>query len=122
VFRPVFRTTAEFTSRDRQKRSLAPVSVLLSDIHPHTAAWERLSAASQSGSLSSIPYPVDATRAPSTISEQRHFRTFCLAFHHFDEQGAGRVLEDAMRTGEGIGCVIQVFMHVNIMLMAGQDL
>ena len=40
------------------------------------------------------------------MKEQRHFRTFCLAFHHFDEQGARGILEDAMRTADGIGSVL----------------
>jgi len=39
------------------------------------------------------------------MKQDRHFRTFCLAFHHFDEHGAKAVLEDAMRTAEGIGWV-----------------
>jgi hypothetical protein len=34
---------------------------------------------------------------------QRHFRTFFLAFHHFDEDMAVRVLKDAMEGGDGIG-------------------
>lgn len=36
-------------------------------------------------------------------SEKRHFRTFFLAFHHFDEDMAVRVLKDAMEGGDGIG-------------------
>ena len=32
-----------------------------------------------------------------------HFRTFFLAFHHFDEEMAVRVLKDAMLNSDGIG-------------------
>ena len=85
------------------KKSLEPIKVLLSDIHPHLNAWEPLAAESPSQSLSFLPYPVDATRAPAALNEQRHLRTFCLAFHHFGEEGARRVMEDAMRTADGIG-------------------
>lgn len=31
------------------------------------------------------------------------FRTFFLAFHHFDEEMAVRVLKDAMKSSDGIG-------------------
>ncbi|KAH8082398.1 hypothetical protein HD553DRAFT_351293 [Filobasidium floriforme] len=39
----------------------------------------------------------------SKRQRQRHFRTFFLAFHHFDEDMAVRVLKDAMEGGDGIG-------------------
>ena len=90
-------------SRSRRGQSRKPISILLSDIQPHLSAWKRLSSESVSSSLGYLPYPVDATRAPEKMTKQRHFRTFCLAFHHFDEEGAVRVLEDAMRTADGIG-------------------
>jgi hypothetical protein len=92
-------------SEHRISKTLDPVPVLLSDIHPHVSAWEALSSTSPSDSLSYLPYPVDATHAPEAMKQDRHFRTFCLAFHHFDEHGARAVLEDAMRTAEGIGWV-----------------
>ena len=92
-------------SRRRRSQSRRPVSILLSDIQPHLSAWKRLASRSASATLGYLPYPVDATRAPEKMTKQRHFRTFCLAFHHFDEEGAIRVLEDAMRTADGIGYV-----------------
>jgi len=91
----------------RTARSLAPIPVLLSDIHPHLPAWARLIHQSPTKSLSYAPYPVDATHTPGELKKRRHLRTFCLAFHHFDEDGARRVLEDAMRTAEGI-CIIEL--------------
>ena len=84
-----------------------PVTVLLSDLHPHVEAWERQTSRSISKSLSYLPYPVDATNSPSALKKERHLRTFCLAFHHFGEDGARRVLEDAMRTSVGIWWVLR---------------
>jgi hypothetical protein len=54
---------------------------------------------------------VDATRAERELigvagkadDASRHFRTFFLAFHHFDEQGAQAVIRDAMENADGIG-------------------
>ena len=42
-------------------------------------------------------------RSDGREKRQRHFRTFFLAFHHFDEDMAVRVLKDAMEGGDGIG-------------------
>ncbi len=92
-------------SDHRKLRSLPPIPILLSDLHPHLSAWSTLTSASPSQSLSYLPYPVDATHAPEAMKQDRHFRTFCLAFHHFDEAGARGVIEDAMRTADGIGFV-----------------
>jgi hypothetical protein len=89
-------------SQKRKARSLPPTQVLLSDLHPPLKTYESLKQESPSQSLSYFPHSVDATRAPETLKRQRHLRTFCLAFHHFAEDGARRVLEDAMRSSEGI--------------------
>lgn len=78
------------------------MTVLLTDLQPPLPQWAPLSRASPTKSLSYAPHPVDATHVPSDISKKRHIRTFCLAFHHFDEEGARRVLEDAMLTSEAV--------------------
>ncbi|GFZ42620.1 hypothetical protein JCM24511_00337 [Saitozyma sp. JCM 24511] len=91
----------------RQARSLPPVPVLLSDLHPHTTAWARHASASPSGSLSFVADPVDALRAPQAIRAKRHLRTFCLSFHHFGESGARAILQDAMESAEGI-CIFEL--------------
>lgn len=84
------------------EQSRSPIDVLLSDLHPHIPAWEKQVALSSTKSLSFLPYPVDATASPKGLSQKRHLRTFCLAFHHFGEEGAQRVMEDAMRNAEGL--------------------
>lgn len=89
-------------SQRRIGRSESPVPVVLSDLHPHTGEWQRLSSSSSNKALSFLPNPVDATMAPASVKQERHFRSFCLSFHHFSEDAATRVLEDAMRTAEGI--------------------
>jgi hypothetical protein len=61
-----------------------------------------------------IDAPVDATNAPkhflegsisrtSQTSKTCTMRTFFLAFHHFDEEGAKRVLMDAMEHSDAVG-------------------
>lgn len=87
------------------------IPVLLSDLHPHLEAWTLQAKNAISGCLSFLPYPVDATHAPLEIRKGRHIRTFCLSFHHFGEQGARRVLEDTMRTAEGIVWVSSSAAH-----------
>ncbi|ORY24396.1 hypothetical protein BCR39DRAFT_566630 [Naematelia encephala] len=92
------------------RRSLAskpPVKVFLSDIHPHLESWIHHSMESPTRSLSYLTFPVDAAHVPAHLKEERHLRTFFLAFHHFSEDAARRVLEDAMRTAEGI-CIFEL--------------
>lgn len=84
------------------EQSRPPIEVSLSDLYPHTQAWEKQVGLSSTRSLSFLPYPVDATASPKGLSQKRHLRTFCLAFHHFGEKGARRAMEDAMRNAEGI--------------------
>lgn len=106
-------------SQNRLQTSRPSIPFLLTDLHPHLSSWKSLTKSSPTSSLSYISSPVDATRFPPGITSsslsadpkdeegvnkaQKNFRTFCLAFHHFDEDGARRVLEDSMRSSEGIG-------------------
>ncbi len=96
----------------------------MSDLHPHTAAWSALAQRSPTRSLAYVPASVDATNAPRELvaagdgqgqahpsgeavgsKAARQMRTFFLAFHHFDEEGAVRVLADAMDKADAVGCV-----------------
>ncbi len=119
-------------SQNRSRSLLSPIDFLLTDIHPHPSAWDALLSHSPMGSLSYVKVPVDATNAPCSIFDassknvvassssgspmnghgktanpesatQRTMRTFFLAFHHFDEDGARRVLRDAMINSDAIG-------------------
>ena len=90
------------TSSHRQSEHKPVVPVLMSDLHPSLPAWTKHATNSTSAALAFLPYAVDATHAPMEVRKGRHIRTFCLSFHHFDEDGARRVLEDAMRTADGV--------------------
>lgn len=84
-----------------------PIKFLLSDLYPHNDLWSRSCA--KSDNLDYVDVPVDATRAPKDLARRgggdadKHIRTFFLAFHHFDETSAKRVLEDAIENADGIG-------------------
>lgn len=117
-------------SLSTSKRRSNPIPFLLTDIHPHTSAWTSASLSSPTHSLSYIPVSVDATSAPPNLlslarngsasskktglvqrkgkgpgvgTDDQTFRTFFLAFHHFDEQLAVGVIKDAMLSSDGLG-------------------
>lgn len=96
-----------------------PIAFYLSDLYPNIDAW--LDPSSRSANLSFIPDPVDATDPPfAAISSstpgdkqlaldsgyehdgRKVMRTFCLAFHHFDDEGAQRVIKSTMTTSDAI--------------------
>jgi hypothetical protein len=103
----------------RSSSNLPPIAFNLSDLYPNIDAW--LEPASLSANLSFIPDPVDATNPPfAAISSstpgdkqaaldsgyehdgRKVLRTFCLAFHHFDDEGARRVLKSTMETSDAM--------------------
>ena len=88
------------------------VDFVLSDISPHVNAWG--AAAKKSDNLSYIPQSVDATNAPpaNTLLKgvagapgKKLMRLFCLAFHHFDDDLAGQVLQNTIETSDGFWSV-----------------
>ncbi|KAG6999367.1 hypothetical protein G7Y79_00035g070390 [Physcia stellaris] len=89
----------------------AGVDFVLTDIHPHLEAWE--SAAKKSNHLKYIRSSVDAGDAPRNIlalatgdetrQQKKVFRLFSLAFHHFDDPSARRILQNTLETSSGFG-------------------
>jgi hypothetical protein len=75
-----------------------PIPILLTDLHPNSAAAYRPSWAQST--VEFVRTPVDATRIPADLAG---FRTLFTAFHHFPPQDARRILLDAVRQGQGIG-------------------
>ncbi len=73
-------------------------TAVLTDLHPHLAAWERLSAAS-SGRISWVDAPVDATAVPR---ELRGLRTIFDGLHHLRPAQVQAVLADAVAAGDPI--------------------
>lgn len=84
------------------------VKFVLSDISPHVGAWKDI--ATKSGNISYIAQSVDATSAPSAdtlledvpgVEGKKVMRLFSLAFHHFDDHLAAKVLENTVETSDG---------------------
>jgi hypothetical protein len=103
----------------RAKAGRNPVAFFLSDIVPNLDAY--VLHASRSENLSFIPDPVDATNPPfaaissSTPGDKdaarergyehdgcKVLRLFSLAFHHFDDEGAKRVIKSTMNTSDAV--------------------
>lgn len=84
------------------------VSFVLSDISPHIQAWQ--AASKKSENLHYIPSSVDAAAAPSKEKLLENvpdtdgkgvMRLFSLAFHHFDDPLAKRILKNTVGTSDG---------------------
>ena len=106
-------------NRLRSEAGRPPIPFQLSDLYPNIDAW--LAPCSRSANVSFIPDPVDATNPPFAAISSRTagdkkvaleagyehdgrkvLRTFCLAFHHFDDEGAVRVLKSTMETSDAL--------------------
>ncbi len=107
----------------------SPLLFVLTDLHPHLGAWQQAAAAARPY-VGYVPQSVDAANAPakdklaraivmdgghSLLRQQqqqkqqqqqqqpqqpRVIRLFCLAFHHFDDSLARKILLDAMKHGD----------------------
>ena len=80
---------------------------VLTDIAPHLDAWKE--AAVQSNRLHYVAQPVDAANAPKDLlkslpkerSRRKVFRLFFLAFHHFDDPLARKIIRNSLATSDG---------------------
>lgn len=84
------------------------VKMVLSDLKPHLSAWEPL--AKKSENLSYVPQGVDAANCPAAqsllkdvpgVEGKKVMRLFSLAFHHFDDDLAAKILENTIETSDG---------------------
>lgn len=112
-------TIERIVNEQRSAQGKKPVPFLMSDLYPNLDAWLEVCAQSK-GSLSFIPQEVDATDPPVSAtsstsrysrtaqgyrSDTRVFRLYCLAFHHFDDELARKVLESTMQTADGFAII-----------------
>jgi hypothetical protein len=85
---------------------------VLTDLRPHIEAWE--ATGKRSGNLRFVPQGVDAADAPRDLVERvtggspegekkKVMRLFSLAFHHFDDELAERILRNTIACGDGFG-------------------
>ncbi|KAG8531452.1 uncharacterized protein KY384_003081 [Bacidia gigantensis] len=93
------------------------VDFIMTDLHPYIQAWRTASEASESSRLAYVPVSVDASRASKEVlqlaeprrssrrgqdaSAQNVFRLFSLAFHHFDDALATKILRNTINTSDG---------------------
>ncbi|KAK2599413.1 hypothetical protein N8I77_011167 [Diaporthe amygdali] len=106
-------SAADPTNGNSKTRSKEPVHFVLTDLHPHIANWTE--AASRSPNMHFSPESIDASDAPPDLLTnhldralpdsvgrgKKHFRLFNLAFHHFDDPLARRILANTVRTSDG---------------------
>lgn len=93
-------------NKQLQAQSRPSVKFVLTDLHPHVKAWK--AAAKKSHHLDYVTQSVDAANAPESLQTQyqkgkKFFRIFNLAFHHFDDELASKILADTLRTSDGFG-------------------
>lgn len=84
----------------------AAVKFVLTDLKPHPEAWRSL--AQKSENLSYVAEGVDAANAPNDLLHNvdgvqgtKIMRLFSLAFHHFDDDLAARILDNTADTADG---------------------
>jgi uncharacterized protein YegL len=90
---------------DAGKKDYQPVNFLLTDLFPNPTSWEK--AAARTPRVSFERNPVDASDVPKELIERykkqgkKIFRLFNLAFHHFDDPLAKRILKNTLETSDG---------------------
>ncbi|POS77398.1 hypothetical protein DHEL01_v204200 [Diaporthe helianthi] len=113
-----------YINKDSQPKE--PIQFVLTDLHPHIENWTR--AARRSPNIHFSPDQIDASDAPPDLltnhlnnnsnnalannpegkvpnkkkkKKKKHFRLFNLAFHHFDDPLARRILANTLETSDG---------------------
>jgi hypothetical protein len=88
------------------------VKFVLTDIHPHIPDWTE--ASKRSENLSFVSDSVDAANAPASLNrngEQKIFRLYNLAFHHFDNELGSAILRNTIETADGFGLVTRRYQR-----------
>ncbi|KAH8176892.1 hypothetical protein LIA77_01974 [Sarocladium implicatum] len=84
-------------------RTSTRVPFVLTDLHPNISAWERL--ARRRPEVSFERESVDASDAPRRLVKREDgrdvIRLFNLAFHHFDDPLASKILKNTVETSQG---------------------
>ncbi len=104
-------TIERIVNTERRRRGEKEIVFTLSDIKPHVEAWRR--ASKKSMWLDYVDSSVDATDPPQEVmsdysgKSKKVFRLYCLAFHHFDDGMAKKVLESTLETSDGFAYVFK---------------
>ncbi|KAI9723240.1 MAG: hypothetical protein M1812_001122 [Candelaria pacifica] len=114
-------TIERIVNAERKKRGEKEIVFTLSDIKPHVEAWRK--ATKQSMFLDYIDRSVDATDPPQEVTSdhsgqrKRVFRLYCLAFHHFDDGMAKKVLESTLESSDGFAIVELVSRQISSFIL-----
>jgi salicylate hydroxylase len=84
-------------NKELEAQGKDPIQFILSDLHPHIEAWERISKKQQN--ISYIETPVDS-RAVSRIGNKKKRRVFSICFHHFSDEDAAGILKSAVQSAD----------------------
>ncbi|KAI9839448.1 MAG: hypothetical protein M1819_002073 [Sarea resinae] len=118
-------TIERMVNLERKSQGQKPIIFQLTDLKPNVGAWKTL--AKQSPYLEYVSESVDATNPPhsvvhgitydeelsSSTRPKRVFRLYNLAFHHFDDALARKVLQSAMSTSDGFAIVEMQDRHLS---------
>lgn len=76
-----------------------PIDFLLTDLYPDLEAWKAI--VKKSDHIAYVGTPVDATKAGRYAArDKKELRIFNMCFHHFDDDGARKVLRSCMEESE----------------------
>ncbi|KAI0152683.1 hypothetical protein GGR57DRAFT_469960 [Xylariaceae sp. FL1272] len=96
------------TAAGTSSRSKTPYAhFVLTDLHPNISSWKE--AEKKSSHITYVSEPVDASNVSQALlsghvaKDKKVFRLFNLAFHHFDDNLAQKVLQDTIETSDGFG-------------------
>lgn len=128
----------QYVNRQRRRASSELVPFQLSDLYPNIDAW--IEHAAHSDNLTFIPQPVDATNPPfaaiscttpgdkKAAAEQgfvhdgrKVLRLFCLSFHHFDDEGARRVMKSSLDTSDALVIIELQDRHIATLLVMAME-
>lgn len=107
---------------EQEQQKTEPVQFVLTDLFPHVEAWE--GHASRSANVSFERDSVDASAVPAELvqkfrmlgvkkggKQKKLFRLFNLAYHHFDDDLARRILKDTIENSDAFGYVNGLGIH-----------
>lgn len=76
-----------------------PIDFLLTDLYPDLEAWKAIVA--KSDHISYVDKSVDATKAGRYAArDKKELRIFNMCFHHFDDDGARKVLRSCIEQSD----------------------
>ncbi|KAI9820786.1 MAG: hypothetical protein M1827_005157 [Pycnora praestabilis] len=127
-------TIERIVNTTRRREGKKALTFRLTDLKPHLEAWRMAEAASPY--IDFVAKPVDAADPTREVvsgenglkladvasgrrtgQKQRVFRLYCLAFHHFDDEGAKKILESTLDTADGFAIIELQSRHLSSFIL-----